>query len=456
MGYSDDKAASFANDNLTASNDYGLGYNVYTVPNGESLIGSNGKLNPNATLGRVYTYSGQQYTLIPDNWTNATFQNSLRQEYTLSASGSTDKSSFYGSTNYLSNKGITKASGFERFTGRLKADYQLKPWLKMAGNFSYAHSNTDYLETTDDGDETSSGNVFALTTVAPIYPLYIRDGKGNIMYDNNSHLQSYDYGDGSINGMQRPYISLANPLSSNQLETHNAEGNSFNATGSAEIRFLKDFKFTSNNTVMVNEQRYTFTTNPFFGQYASSNGVVTKEHTRDWAYNYQQLLTWVRSFGDHDVDVMLGHEYYRKRYYDLDGYKTNQLSVYNKELSGAVVVGSVNSYTSDYNTEGYFGRIQYDYAKKYFGSLSYRRDASSHFDPDHRWGGFWSFGAEAWLLNKEKWFNVSWIDELKYKFSYGEQGNDKLRVFFMILINSMMIIYILLTILLKIQMAAFL
>ena len=78
---------------------------------------------------------------------------------------------------------------------------------------------------------------------------------------------------------------------------------------------------------------------------------------------------------------------------------------------------------STYNTEGYFGRVQYDYKNTVFVSASYRRDASSRFHPNHRWGNFWSAGA-AWIISKEPWFNASWIDMLKLKASIGSQGND--------------------------------
>lgn len=89
---------------------------------------------------------------------------------------------FYASFGYLNNKGIIKQSDYERYTARLKADYQAKKWLKVGGNFSYAHSNGN--TTAEDGSSSSSGNVFAAATqVAPIYPLYIRDGQGNIMTD---------------------------------------------------------------------------------------------------------------------------------------------------------------------------------------------------------------------------------------------------------------------------------
>ena len=423
LGYSANEAYGWANKNMINSADYGLNYNVYSVPTGENLIGVNGKLNPNATLGNVINYKGQEYMLMPDDWRDATYQNGLRQEYTLTATANSNQGSFYGSANYLKNEGITMGSDYARFTGRMKADYQIKSWLKVSGNMNYTHSNSNYLG--GDGDGADSGNMFAVNSVAPIYPLYIRDGKGNIMLNQTTKMNSYDYGDGAVIGLMRPIFQQSNPISDVQLETNNVEGNTFNAVGSAEVRFLKDFKFTSTNSTMVDEARQSNLSQPFFGQPAKSNGYVSKAHIRRWSYNFQQLLNWHHQFGEHDVEAMVGHEYYRTRYYVLAGSKSNIFSIYNSELDAAIVDGSISSYTTDYNTEGFFGRAQYNYAQKYFGSFSYRRDASSRFDPDNRWGNFWSFGG-AWILSKEKWFESSWIDELKLKASYGEQGNDNI------------------------------
>lgn len=83
------------------------------------------------------------------------------------------------------------------------------------------------------------------------------------------------------------------------------------------------------------------------------------------------------------------------------------------------------SYKAEYNVEGFFFSGQYDYDERYFGSVSYRRDGSSRFAEDNRWGDFWSVGA-AWLANKERWFDASWVDELKLKVSVGQQGNDNI------------------------------
>ena len=419
------------NDNMTAhkwalnnmfSGGYDLGYNVYTVPEGQDFIGLNGKLNPNATLGRVINVNGTDYMLYPDSWRDAAYQTGLRQEYNITATGSNDKGSFYGSAGYLKNEGISIGSDYARFTGRMKADYQLRPWLKLSGNFNYAHYNANSLS--DDGGSTV-GNIFMVKNMAPIYPLYIRDANGNILQDSKTGLAQYDWGDGSITGLTRPVMTGSNPIFANYFNKNEHEGNSLDATGTAEIRFLNDFKFTSANTVMLDETRFTTTYNPFYGQFAANNGSIEKSHVRTWAYNYQQLLNWHHLFGKHDVEVMLGHEYYRTRYYLLTASKNNVFSINNNELSGAVNNGSMDSYTTDYNVEGWFGRAQYNYDNKYFGSFSYRRDASSRFHPDHRWGNFWSFGG-AWIISKEKWFNAPWVDELKFKASYGEQGNDNI------------------------------
>ena len=200
-----------------------------------------------------------------------------------------------------------------------------------------------------------------------------------------------------------------------------------NAVGDVEIRLPLGFTFTSINDVFVREYRYTLTTNPFFGQYASSKGIVSKEHYRNWSYNIQQRLNWRKTFGQHTVEAMAVHEYYRSHGYDLSASKQNQFSPFdNKELHGAVVPGTSDSYTTDYNEEKWIGRAQYDFAERYFVHGSVTRDASSRFHPDKRCGTFWSAGV-AWLVNKEKFMeDVNWVDELKFKASYGENGNDQI------------------------------
>ena len=406
-----------------SNNSYTLGYNVYNVPAGQYLIGSNGKLNPNATLGNVVSYGGQDYLMLPDNWMDEVYNHGLRQEYNVSVSAGSDKSSFYASVSYLKNEGISVNSDFERLTGRLKADYQVKDWLKVGGNMAYTHFDANSLG--EDGSSASSGNVFAIASyIAPIYPFFVRNGQGQVMTDQYGNTM-YDYGGGENGDLVRPFLSNANAYAANKMDENNAEGNALMASGFAEIRFLKDFKFTWNSSVNLDETRRTGFTNPYYGQYATQNGMLYKYHTRSLSYNHQQLLNWKRGFNGHNVEVMLGHEAYRYKYYYLYGSRTNMFDPTNHELSSAITDNGTDSYTTDYNTEGYFGRVLYDFDEKYFLSGSYRRDASSRFHPDNRWGNFWSAGA-AWIISKENFFDVSWIDLLKIKASFGSQGNDNI------------------------------
>ena len=194
QNYSASEAHIAANDLMVGSSSYGLGLNVYTVPEGQYLIGTNGKLNPNATLGRMMTYNGQDYWMTPDDYMDEAYDNSLRQEYNLNITAGNERSSFYASVNYLDNEGITANSNYERLATRLKADYKVKNWLKVGANTAYTHFDSNSLG--EDGASNSSGNIFAYATqIAPIYPLYIRDAQGNILRDDNG-FKRYDYGDG--------------------------------------------------------------------------------------------------------------------------------------------------------------------------------------------------------------------------------------------------------------------
>ncbi len=410
-----------ANNTLGATSDKGgLGYIVYAVPDGQYLIGTNGRLNPNATLGnRVYN-NGKFYTLYPDNWIDEAFRTGLRQEYNMNITGGSDKMTFYASLGYLKNEGIVYNSDFERYTARLKSDYQAKKWLKVGANINFTHT---------DQDDVSSGSqtVFDITTrFAPIYPVYLRDGDGNIMTDENGKM--YDYGSGENGGATRPsYLEqMRNFLQADKLNTNKTFANVFTLNGYADITPLEGLKVTLNGTVTDNEWKNTQTLQPFYGNTAVvyPGGDITKYAYQTYTVNFQQIANYTRQFGKHNATIMVGHENYKYMYNYLSGEKEQMFSYFGaQELDGAVKVVTTSSNTTDYNTEGYFSRLLYDYDSKYFLQASYRRDASSRFHPDHRWGNFYSVGG-AWILNKENWFNVSWIDMLKLKASWGQQGND--------------------------------
>ena len=402
----------------------GLGYQMYTVPEGQNFIGTDGKINPAATLGRKVSYQGKDYYLTPDDWNDAAYRKGLRQEYNLSVSAAHDKGGYYASVGYLDNEGITDNSDMNRFTARLKADYQAKKWLKVSGNMSYANFN--YNSLSDEGTSNSTGNIWAFTSqIAPIYPLYVRNGDGTIMKDQWG-FEMMDYGDGMNAGLSRPFMQNSNALFSNRVNTRNSEGNAFGASGAADISFLKYFTFTINASTSIDESRGTSVSNPYYGQFASSGGSLGKSHSRSRTFNTQQILNYNQAFGPHNVSLMLGHEYLDDTYAYLYGAKQKMYSQDNKELAGAVIDNqNAYSYTSEYNNEGYFSRAEYNYEHKIYASASFRRDASSRFAPERRWGNFWSVGA-SWIISKEPWFNAPWVDVLKVKTSYGSQGNDNI------------------------------
>lgn len=411
-----------ANENLCGKQgNGGLGYNVYTVPEGEYMIGMNGKLNPNATLGRV---EGDYY-LTPDDWEDVGTRTGIRQEYNASVSAANEKSSFYASIGYLQNEGITYGSDMERLTARLKADYQAKKWLKVGGNLSY--TNFEFNSLSNNGSSTSTGNVWAFTSqMAPIYPAYVRTADGSIKYDANGFAMM-DYGNGMNAGHTRPFISDANPIMDNKLNTRQNEGNALTAHGFANFTIINGLTLAINATANLDETRGTTVLNPYYGQFDSTGGTVSKSNTRSFNWNTQQMLNYSFTLGkNNNFDITLGHEYYRSEAKYLSASKSKMFSQDNKELGGAVLDGqSAYSYASAYNNEGYIGRLQYNYGERIFGSVSFRRDASSRFHPDYRWGNFWSVGA-AWLINKESWFKAKWVDELKIKASIGEMGNDRI------------------------------
>ena len=399
-----------------------LGYQVFTIPNGEQLIGMDGKLNPNATLG----YSDGTYYYRPDNWSDELFENNTRQEYNLSVSGANDKMNYYMSAGYLDDQGIVPNSGFQRYSARLKADYQVKPWLKMGGNISFTHYDSREQDT--EGGTSNANAFYAANIMGAIYPMYIRDAAGNIMTDDRGYLR-YDYGS-DTNFSRENVIPNANPLASYMLDMMKYSGDVVSGKWFADIDIWGGIKAKINIGVDANNVRSSNMVNPFYGQYSETSGVgglISLTSERTFSTNQQYLLTYNKTFNDvHNLDVLAGHENYNYKYQYIYG---SREKIYNPdvpELNNGILNQNNASYTNSYATEGWLFRVQYDYDGKYFGSASYRRDASSAFHPDNRWGNFWSVGA-GWLMNKEAFLeNLKWIDMLKFKISYGLQGNDNL------------------------------
>ena len=429
--YNDGMSASDAHTKANTEMLSQLGYNVYTVPTGEQLIGEDGKLNPKATLGRTYKASnGETYHMTPDDWTKEAYRSSFRQDYNVSVSGGNTRSSFFASAGYLKDNGVILYSDYERYTARLKADYQAKKWLKVGGNIDYVHSSKNQNPKMD--DQLNSSNLLYFTSmIAPIYPLYVRtlDANGNpvIRTDKNGNPH-YDYGvpgNNFVDNAPRAFSSQGNPLGANRYNQKNFLVNQFNGTFNIDIVFTEWLKF--NATSNLNFQHITRSEydNSLYGPKVNVNGELTKYQYYYLRTNNVQTLDFHKVFGDHDVDVLAGHEYYNDQLRYLNGTATGGFSPKILELDAFATKSDNRSYAERYNVEGWFSRMLYSYKDKYYGSLSYRRDASSRFKKENRWGDFWSIGG-AWNIEKESFFNIPWVNHLKLKLSLGQQGNDAL------------------------------
>ena len=385
-----------------------------------------------ATLGKwhVDPATGKKYWMQPDDWDKEAYQPNMRQEYTMSVTGRSDKVNYFFSAGYLNDKGYLRGSSFERYSSRLRADFTPKSWLKLGGNVSFAQSNVDAYAGTS--STTSSGNIFALINFSgPHYPIWVRDAQKNIA-KNNLGLPIYDFGSGQFPYLgNRPFMHWSNPLATKVYDVSTNSAYTLGMRDYMDILLPYGFKFTMNVGFDFEQSGSTSTENPLYGQNASTGGSIQKTENRATSINLQQLLNWSYSFGENHLDVIAGHEYYASDNNYLAGSRSKLFLLKTRELSGAISNQRATSSFSQYRVEGYLARASYDWNEKYFVSASFRRDGSSRFAKESRWGNFGSLGV-SWLVHQESFMEPfrSWLDMLKLKASYGIQGNDQIGINF--------------------------
>lgn len=419
-GLSPEAANIKANGILPGNSDGGLGYQIYTVAPGELLVGSNGKLNPNATLG----YSDGDFYYTPDNWADETFQNNLRQEYNLSASGGNEKGTYYFAFGYLDDQGIISGSGFKRLNGRFKGDYQLYSWLKIGANVSYINTNSRYPREQDSNATSSSGNAFYIANnMAPIYPLYVRGTDKQIMLNNGRKV--YDYGDGKSTNFDRSFMSIANPSGDLIYNKREYLRDVVNANWFAEITPIKGLNISARYGLNIENARQNELGNAYMGQSASYGGTALQASFRTYGFDQQYVATYQFALQDvNHFDITAGYDGYSFEYTQLEATGQNLYNPDSFYVGNAIDKFAIGGKKDTYATKGFFGRVNYSYNDTYFGNVSYRRDASSRFAPENRWGNFWSASA-AWMITHESFMqDVTWINMLKLKASFGQQGND--------------------------------
>ncbi len=390
-----------------------VGYNVYNVPNGE-LVNTSGQLNPNAKL----LYS-------PDdlNWETPITRQGNRDEMNASFSGGKDKTDYFLSMSYLSDKGFLIRSDYERYTGRLNVNSQMKPWFRTGANLSATVIKSRQADA--DGNTSFVNPFFFSRNMGPIYPVYALDpaNPGQFLLDANGNRR-YDFGNLNALGLPtRPQYGGRHAAAETELNQNFFRRNVLSGRVFGEVTFLKDFKFTANfGTDITNVNNVTFG-NPIIGDGAPA-GRSTHSFQNITGYNVNQLLNYNKSFGPHTIDVLAGHENFQTADNFLEGSRSQQILDGNIELINFTTTTNLNSEYNIRRVEGYLSRVNYDYNQKYFLSGSIRRDGTSKFFKDSRWGTFYSVSG-AWRLDQEDFIkNMPNVSLLKLRASYGQTGND--------------------------------
>lgn len=401
-----------------------LGYQTWSVPEGQDFIGMNGKFNPNATPG----YSDGEYYYLADDWMDESIINGMRQEYNLSISGGSDKINYYLSASYLEDEGIISGSHFNRLSTRASVDYQAKKWLKIGTNINYAYTNSGNPDGQYDNSNGSDNLFYIAGSIAPIYPIYVRDAQGKIMYNDVYGLPVYDYGDGKSTNMTRVFMNMANPASDLLYDTQDYLADVFDGKWYAIITPLEGLTVNGTIGYRVDNTRFHYRTNGMYGQSQSNKGQAQQENDRFQTLSILGMASYARTFNKvHNFDIMLGYE---SQEYNVETVAAIGSNLYNPN-SWAVdntidaKKGFGNARTLSHR--GIISRLKYNYDGRFFLMASFRRDASSRFAPENRWGNFWS-ASFGWDIAREKFMQdqSSWLDMLKFKASYGENGNDQI------------------------------
>lgn len=382
-----------------------LKYNPFNVPDNE-IVDANGNLNPNARL------------LYPDdlNWDEQTTQGGKqRQNYNLNYSGGSASSDYYGSFGYTDEEGYLIKSNLKRYTARLSVNTQPLDFFKTGLNVSGNYSNAQYDNAEDGG--TSYINPFYISRfIGPIYPVHLHNENGDLVRDANGQPQ-YDFGD------NRPFAAGRHAVYENLMDSQKRTRGQINARAYGTVFILPGLKATTNISFDLLDDHNRLYDNPVIGDGAPS-GRAYQYFYRTTSYTFNQLLEYTKSFGKHNLNVLAGHENYSYKYNNFNGSRSGVIAEGITELANFATVLGLTSYEHNATIESYLSRVNYDYDGKYILSGSLRRDGNSKFAPGVRWANFWSLSG-AWNIDRENFFNVAWVDQLKFRASYGTVGNDR-------------------------------
>jgi TonB-linked SusC/RagA family outer membrane protein len=380
-----------------------VGWNPFNVPNHEIVL-ADGKLNPAARL------------LYPDDisFGKELARVGLRTDVSATLSGGSEKTDHFVSVNYLDEAGYVKGSDFKRFSARLRVNSSPREWLKFGVNLFGNYTKSDQA---NESSGTNENPFYVDLILAPIYPVFKHDPiTGAYILDENGK-KIYDPGD------YRPLFTGRNVVYETLYNVNQVRRNSLNGVTNVEVKFLKDFKFTSNLSFNLGNYRDVAYDNSVMGD-AVGAGRTTRINSMTGSINFNQIVNFTKNTKGHKITALAGHESYWTYYDYFRGAKRVEGIEGLPVLDNMSTTTALGSYDRDYRTEGYFTKLDYSYRSKYVASASLRYDGSSRFHPHYRWGKFWSVSG-AYNIHREDFFKVKWIDDLKLRGSYGEVGNDR-------------------------------
>lgn len=391
-----------------------LVYNAYNVPGASLVDPVTGKLNPNARL------------LWTDSWSDALFQNAAKTNATVSFNGGTDKSNYYLSIGYLNEQGTAKYSYYKRYNFRLNLNTVATNWLNAGLEMDGTMSKNNNVP---NGGTATTNPFYYSRNMGPIYPVYQYDANGNSFIDSVGG-KKLDWGNPSQMGT-RPYAPNSNLVGSLYLDDRSANTLNGNVNSYMTIKLTNDLSFKTTFGINLWDNNATTYQNNQFGDAQNVRGRSTKSFGRQTSYTLNEVLTWNHNFGSHGIVALAGHENYSYRYYVQSQTRTGFQYPFQTELNNAANSESTGGSSTDNQTlESYFTNVNYNYGQKYLASASFRTDGSSRFSPENRWGKFYSFGL-GWRISQEEFIkSVKWINDLKLRASYGEQGNENIGLFY--------------------------
>jgi len=339
---------------------------------------------------------------VYSDWIGALTRNATNEKYELNISGGTDNTTFYASLGYSNNLGMYYDSWLDGYTGKFNLNHTSNNWT-ISLESSMASLQQGVTPGTSGGSVAYANPYYASRTyLSPNIPIYNADGS---------------YYEGSL--FSGNYYNLVADQKKNS--STNKINKSFN-TISIGYEFTKGLKLKETLS-------YDFSDIMGISIYPSTskdgedyNGITTKYNYQAKTFYSSLLLTYDKSFKDHQINALVGWDVDRKSneyvYASGKGFATPMLW----ELAAAAEPKEIDGNNTRETLLSYLGRLNYSYSDKYYASVTFRRDGSSRLGANTKWGSFWSVSA-SWRLKEEAFLkDLYWLDNLKVRSSYGTSG----------------------------------